>query len=106
MGTFIAIVAAAIFGLIGRYVAKEKNRDVAEGFIGGFFLGPIGIIIVALLPNKEKVVISDEEKEEQKRLEEEVSIQEPETSNFCALCGEQKLVNIDERCVDCGGKLI
>ena len=39
-------------------------------------------------------------------LEEQVSIEEPENLNFCALCGEQKLVNIDGRCVDCGGQLI
>ena len=38
-------------------------------------------------------------------LEEEVSIEEHETLNFCALCGDQKLVNIDGRCVDCGGEL-
>ena len=38
-------------------------------------------------------------------LDEEVSIEEPETLNFCAVCGEQKLVNIVGRCVDCGGQL-
>ena len=68
MELIVAIVAAIIFGLIGRYVAKEKNRSEADGFIGGFFLGPIGIIIVALMPTLEKkpikeIELTDEEKE-------------------------------------------
>ena len=37
---------------------------------------------------------------------EEVSVEESEALNFCSICGEQKLVNIDGRCVDCGGELI
>ncbi len=61
MELIVAIVVAVIFGLIGRYVAKEKNRSDAEGFIGGFFLGPIGIIIVALMPTLEKDPIKEKE---------------------------------------------
>ena len=68
MELIVAMVAGIIFGLIGRYVAKEKNRSGAEGFLGGFFLGPIGIIIVALMPTIEKspikeIEFTDEEKE-------------------------------------------
>jgi hypothetical protein len=36
------------FGYIGRYIGRDKGRD-DEGFWLGFFLGPIGLIIVALL---------------------------------------------------------
>ena len=34
----------------GAYVAGQKQRDPIEGAIFGFLLGPIGIVIVALLP--------------------------------------------------------
>ena len=64
----IGFLLAIIMGILGRYVAKEKNRSEADGFIGGFFLGPIGIIIVALMPTLEKkpikeIELTDEEKE-------------------------------------------
>ena len=63
-------------GLLGRYVAKEKNRSKAEGFWLGFLFSILGVIIVALLPTKKKekkkpkeVIIS---KEERKRIDEEI----------------------------------
>lgn len=43
-------------GLLGRYVAKEKNRSKAEGFWLGFLFSILGVIIVALLPTKEKQI--------------------------------------------------
>jgi MFS family permease len=51
----ISVIAGFITGLIGMYVAKEKNRSDSEGFLFGFLLSLIGIIIVALLPTKEAV---------------------------------------------------
>lgn len=71
----IGFLLAIIMGLLGRYVAKEKNRSKAEGFWLGFLFSILGVIIVALLPTKEKpkeIVISDEEKERIKREEEEL----------------------------------
>ena len=58
---------ALIMGLLGRYVAKEKNRSGLEGFLFGFFLSILGIIIVALLPTIEKeepveLELTDEQK--------------------------------------------
>jgi hypothetical protein len=41
-------VTLLIFGLIGRYIGRDKGRS-SEGFWIGFLLGPIGLIIVALL---------------------------------------------------------
>ena len=48
------IIAAIVFGLLGRYIAKKKNRSGAEGFWLGVLFSALGIIIVALLPNKEE----------------------------------------------------
>ena len=43
-----------ILGFFGRYVALQKNRSASEGFLFGFFLSAVGILIIALLPNKDK----------------------------------------------------
>ena len=48
------IIAAIVFGLLGRYIAKQKNRSGAEGFWLGVLFSALGVIIVALLPNREK----------------------------------------------------
>ena len=50
----IGILLSFIMGFLGRYVAKEKNRSKAEGFWLGFLFSILGVIIVALLPTKEK----------------------------------------------------
>ena len=50
---FITLLAAIVFGYIGKYIAKEKNRDKTEGFLFGFFLSILGLIIIGLLPTKE-----------------------------------------------------
>ena len=47
------IIAAIVFGLLGRYIAKQKNRSGAEGFWLGVLFSALGVIIVALLPTKE-----------------------------------------------------
>ena len=61
-------LGATLTGLIGLYIAKEKNRSQTEGFLFGFFLSIIGVIIVALLPTKKKkqkhwILFSDEKSE-------------------------------------------
>ena len=58
---------AIIMGFLGRYVAKEKNRSAAEGFWIGFLFSILGVIIVALLPTKEKekpTELTDERRKE------------------------------------------
>tara|TARA_B100000579_G_scaffold265539_1_gene219004 strand:+ start:324 stop:599 length:276 start_codon:yes stop_codon:yes gene_type:complete len=52
----IGLIVAIIMGILGRYVAKEKNRSKAEGFWLGFLFSILGVIIVALLPTKDKIV--------------------------------------------------
>ena len=49
----VSIFFGFITGAIGRYIAKEKNRSPSEGFWFGFLLSLFGVLIVALLPNKE-----------------------------------------------------
>lgn len=56
MVLLITFVVCLILGLIGSSIAKEKNRDWLEGFAFGFFLSVFGLIIIAVLPTKEKVV--------------------------------------------------
>jgi hypothetical protein len=55
MFLFITFTICIILGLIGSSIAKEKNRDWLEGFAFGFFLSVFGLIIIAVLPTKEKV---------------------------------------------------
>lgn len=40
----------AIDGGLGIHVAHEKGRPATEGFMFGVLLGPLGVIVVALLP--------------------------------------------------------
>ena len=50
------VITAIVFGLLGRYIAKQKNRSGAEGFWLGVLFSALGVIIVALLPNKESPI--------------------------------------------------
>ena len=46
------LISALVFGFLGRYIAKQKNRNGAEGFWLGLLFSALGVIIVALLPTK------------------------------------------------------
>lgn len=48
----LILIMPTLFGLLGRYIAKQKGRKAYEGFLFGFFLSFIGVIIVALLSTK------------------------------------------------------
>lgn len=50
----VALFTCGIFGLIGVYIAMQKGRSEGEGFCLGCFLGPLGLILAALLPTKER----------------------------------------------------
>jgi len=54
MEIVIVLIAVVITGFVGTYIAIEKNRSPSEGFWFGFLLSLFGILIVALLPTKEK----------------------------------------------------
>lgn len=46
------LISGLLCGIIGFLIAKNKNVDELAGILLGFFLGPIGLIIVALLSPK------------------------------------------------------
>ena len=50
---FLLIISCIVFGYIGSYISNEKKRDKTEGFLFGFFLSILGLIILGLLPTKE-----------------------------------------------------
>ncbi len=48
---FLAAIAyVTYFGVLGLYVATQKNRNGWEGFWLGILAGPLGIMVAALLP--------------------------------------------------------
>jgi hypothetical protein len=47
------VLVVLTFGGFGSYVASEKNRHWAEGFIFGAVMGPLGVIAAACLPTRE-----------------------------------------------------
>ena len=44
-------VYAALFGFLGHYVAERCRGNTTEGMILGAVFGPLGVILVALMPN-------------------------------------------------------
>ena len=61
------VIGALIMGFIGIYVSDQKNRSGWEGFLFGFFLSIVGVIIVALLPTieeEEPAELTDERRKE------------------------------------------
>jgi hypothetical protein len=47
----LSMIACAIFG---SYIATEKGRDSSEGILFGALLGLLGLLILVLLPNKDR----------------------------------------------------
>ena len=48
----IVTVSAIVFGLLGTWVAKQCGRRTDEGFLLGMVFGPLGVLLVALLPRR------------------------------------------------------
>jgi hypothetical protein len=48
----VLLVAACAFGGFGAWIAREKGRDPSSGAVIGFFFGPIGVIVLALLAER------------------------------------------------------
>ncbi len=51
MEYFIAAVVWVVLGVIGMSMAEKRNRSKTGGFFLGFFLGLIGLCIIALMGN-------------------------------------------------------
>lgn len=52
MAMIITTLVCVFFGIICSMIARKKNRSEAGWFAAGFFLAPIGLIIIALLKPK------------------------------------------------------
>jgi uncharacterized membrane protein YeaQ/YmgE (transglycosylase-associated protein family) len=53
MGWLIMVVLWSLdCAMAARYVGWRKGRPMAEGFVLGIVLGPIGALVVALLPDE------------------------------------------------------
>ena len=48
----LLLFSAIASGILGGYIAKQKNRSLTEGAIIGFLFSVFGVIVVALLPSK------------------------------------------------------
>ena len=77
----IAFVLWASCGLLAAYIAGAKQRTAAWAFLG-FLLGPLGVIIVALLP--ELAPPEDAVRYGTNEAGESVQISGPRACPFCA----------------------
>ena len=69
----MAIIVSLICAVIAALIASRKGRSVVGWAFGGFFLGLIGVIIVACLPNrKEERAHRARSEREQRRLREQL----------------------------------
>ena len=61
--TYIIILAIAIIGFCsaGKYIAEQKGRSPTEGILFGL-LGILGLVILALLPSKDKPELTEAER--------------------------------------------
>src|SRR5262245_60903729 len=55
----LPILALGVSALAGCYVSGEKGRGGLEGLLLGLFLGPVGVIVTALMPAPTKPVKPD-----------------------------------------------
>jgi len=47
---FMCIVFWVMCGLIAAYLYDNRGRSIAIGFLGGFLLGPLGIVLALVTP--------------------------------------------------------
>jgi hypothetical protein len=64
----IQLVIAVVMGIIASCVAHAKGRNAIGWFFGGFFLGLIGVIIVACLSNRKDEMRRNQHASRERRL--------------------------------------
>ena len=64
----IQIIIAVIMGIIAACIANAKGRSTIGWFFGGFFLGLIGVIIVACISNHKDETRRNEHASRERRL--------------------------------------
>ena len=72
------VLGLIICAFVGNYISKQKGRDTTEGVLFGLLGGIIGLIIVALLPNKSK----PEKSEIDKKPPSQKAIQKAKNNDF------------------------
>ena len=69
----VQLLIMGLLGTLAAVIASRKGRSVVGWFFGGFFLGLIGVVIVAVLPNlKKENDYRRHVREQQRRIREQV----------------------------------
>lgn len=76
MYVMINLLVSVLFGVAAAAIAGKKNRSVPGWFFGGFFLGVIGIVIIAvlkdpLLEHKQQQRVEQENRRLREQLQQE-----------------------------------
>ena len=83
MEIIVHLIIGCVAGAITAAIAASKGRNSAGWFFGGFFLGIIGIIIVAVLPNlKEQDRYRSQSMAERRRLREQLRQEKMKSEAF------------------------
>ncbi len=88
MALVVNIILMIVFGLITKNINTKKGYD--GGFAWGFFLGIIGIIVVAVRSNAP--IKTDSVSDSSNTVEivcDKCGEKNPESSVFCRKCGEK-----------------
>jgi len=64
----VQLIIGAIAGIIAACIANAKGRNVVGWFFGGFFLGIIGIVIIACLSNRKDEMRRGQHADRERRL--------------------------------------
>lgn len=79
----LQLILVIICGAIAAAIASSKGRNVVGWFFGGFFLGLIGVVIVACLGNlKEQKAYRQHTENERRRLREQLRQERVKTDAF------------------------
>lgn len=77
------LIAGVICGIIAAVIASGKGRNGLGWFFGGFFLGIVGIVIVAVIPNlKQEKARWEEDDIEHHRLRERMKQEKIKNESF------------------------
>ena len=47
--SIIILAVANMFGVMGTWITDSRGKNLALGYVGGFFFGPIGLLALSLL---------------------------------------------------------